>query len=305
MPTDNSNKQSCPHISGSEVAPFAQRFQGVIRELYLPGQVSKWKQLVRAGVLIVGLVKGLREESRVDNEQLQEIIHDSRDVSVANWISEWLDLQPPTRFLCPKAFVKHPLMLLYPSDTAPYQWLPFWTRCTQVIFRTLLGLRGCSRESKNRAAEYMDLDEWEAWADDVQWVFGRLLDLAKLHGKSVFGVPPHLAYAGQALRRAPFRSAQQESLTFASGSQKRRSDDVEYGGTKRQKTTTAHLEGTGTTLGQKLTEATGREERTVVGEAENRSRDEDGQSGHVYDDKEGEEGTTEGDREEPITGSDE
>ncbi|KAI0694254.1 hypothetical protein C8T65DRAFT_699037 [Cerioporus squamosus] len=261
MPTDNIPVRGCPYISGSEVVAFAPRYQGIIRELYLPGEFGKWKQLVRAGVLIVGLVEQLREGCNMG--QIQELLQNSGDISAPEWISEWLDLQPLTRFRCPKASVRNPSMLLYPSYTVPHEWRLFWIRSAHIVFRTLLGLRNCCPNPSSRAQRnLMDPNEWNAWADDVLWVFCQLIDLARLHGRSIFVVPVHLASAAQALRESYLHAGNHQmvddssplamgrqwkakslqaaphelSTLTGSSSLKRRYANVEIGDTKRQRT---------------------------------------------------------------------
>ncbi|KAI0703515.1 hypothetical protein C8T65DRAFT_696745 [Cerioporus squamosus] len=217
MPTDTIHVRHCRHISGSEVAGFTNRFHNIIRELYLPREFRKWQQLVRAGVLTVGLVQELHGEGGYGTGQLQEVLQNSGDVSPTEWISEWLDLQPPTRFQCPKASVEHPSMLLYPAHTVPHEWLLFWTRSGHIVFRTLLGLKRCSPNPSSRAKRYlMDRSEWEAWVNDVLWVLCRLIDLAKFRGRSIFGVPTHLTSAAEALQKSYLHAEVQQTADGSS-----------------------------------------------------------------------------------------
>ncbi|TFK83807.1 hypothetical protein K466DRAFT_567604 [Polyporus arcularius HHB13444] len=270
------NMPSCPHISGSEVVAFAPGFQSIIRDLYLPREFRQWKQLVRAGVLIVGLVERLREECDYNMGQLQELLRKSEDISPLEWISEWLDLQPPTRFGCPKASVKNPLMLLYPPYTAPHDWLPFWTRSACIVFRTLLGLKVCSPNPSIGPKRYlMDPSEWEAWADDVLWVFCQLIDLYTGEASSGYPLnshpPPKLCGSPALIPGYNERAPQNPSSVIGSSSHKRRRERTEY------------------TLNGKTAEARGGEAGITTEGGNVRIEDEDERNADGHDDgKEGE-----------------
>lgn len=91
------------------------------------------------------------------------------------WVDQWLELQPLSRFGGPKERVEHPESLRYPSRTEPSDWALFWMRPRETIFGTILGLRSCSPRLSERNGD-MDVENWSAWLNDVLWVLHRLLE---------------------------------------------------------------------------------------------------------------------------------
>lgn len=93
------------------------------------------------------------------------------------WIAEWTELQPLSRFRGAQPSIDHPSELLRPGITEPSDWTLFWLRTRQIAFGVLLGLRMCSPylAAPNTRPCYMEQDRWVAWCDDVLWVFGQLL----------------------------------------------------------------------------------------------------------------------------------
>ena len=99
-------------------------------------------------------------------------------VSATEWVSEWLDLQPPVRFGGPKTSISSPEMLLRPTHASPGDWYLFCTHPRQVVFQTLIGLKQCSPYCGHTAtAHRMDEDKWKAWVDDVFWVLSEAIYL--------------------------------------------------------------------------------------------------------------------------------
>lgn len=94
----------------------------------------------------------------------------------SNWISDWLDLQPLTRFKAPKESVMHPSSLLHPSSASAQDWSLFWHRYREVTFRVLFGLQMLSLHSSNASRARMNAEDWTAWADDVLGVLYQLID---------------------------------------------------------------------------------------------------------------------------------
>ncbi|RPD52695.1 hypothetical protein L226DRAFT_527485 [Lentinus tigrinus ALCF2SS1-7] len=95
--TSNVSHLATTHASASGSAVMhmtlgINSFVEVIRRLYLPPDVPRWQQLVRAAVLIVGTVE----------EWVSEYAPRSLDFSIRSpdfgrseeWVSEWLKLQP-------------------------------------------------------------------------------------------------------------------------------------------------------------------------------------------------------------------
>ena len=116
-----------------------------------------------------------QQQNGVGNN-LHHIVHAPDYVSPTEWSAKWLDLQPQSRFASSHSTSLHPRTMLYPSNTSPGDWYPFWNRPRQVIFHTLLGLRSCSPYVAQASQVYsMDPDNWAAWMDDVMWVFYQVL----------------------------------------------------------------------------------------------------------------------------------
>ncbi|RPD54701.1 hypothetical protein L226DRAFT_525971 [Lentinus tigrinus ALCF2SS1-7] len=199
--TGNGNQQDTPavHRTGSRMvvtgftsrivtAPEIRRFASqdsfaeVIRKLYLPPDVPRWQQLVRAAVLIVGTVE----------EWVAEYATRSLDFSLTTpefgeskeWIAEWLELQPLSRFPGTQSSIDHPSALLHPENIHPSEWALFWAHSRQVIFGVLLGLKLCSSHVDPGVVRScrMENELWMAWMDDVTWVLESLLTL---HGKTL------------------------------------------------------------------------------------------------------------------------
>ncbi|RPD52613.1 hypothetical protein L227DRAFT_568489 [Lentinus tigrinus ALCF2SS1-6] len=101
------------------------------------------------------------------------------------WIDEWLELQPLSRFRGAQPSIQHPSALLYPEETDPSDWALFWLHTRQVVFGFLLGFKMCSpflTGATDRPC-CMEREQWAAWLDDVLWVFYELLNHMELHGK--------------------------------------------------------------------------------------------------------------------------
>ncbi|KAI0689183.1 hypothetical protein C8T65DRAFT_700346 [Cerioporus squamosus] len=184
--------QNSTYISASEVMPYVSvdDFADIIRKLYLPCDVPRWQQLVRVAVLVVGLIEDLRRNDGYAG--LHHVVHPRDFVSPAEWVSEWLDLQPGSRFPGPQATsITHPGMLLYPAHSRLEDWGQFLTRSRQVVFRVLLGLRSCSPYvSHPEKPHLMNQDDWAAWADDVLWVLFQVLNHVKMY-KEAHSIPAH------------------------------------------------------------------------------------------------------------------
>ncbi|KAI0716934.1 hypothetical protein C8Q76DRAFT_692469 [Earliella scabrosa] len=181
----NAQSHSTSLVASKDIMRFValDRFATVIRQLYLPPQVTKWQQLVRAAVLVVGT---LEEWDTGESGKLQPgRIHIRSYTDARHWVSEWLELQPLARFSGPTAQVEHPRMLLCPSRTAPRDWALFWLHARAIIFGVLLGLKSCWPYSDETGAATMNQDDWSAWRDDVLWVLHQLLAHMSAQGKSV------------------------------------------------------------------------------------------------------------------------
>ena len=94
------------------------------------------------------------------------------------WINEWVELQPLSRFRGAQSSVAHPSELLSPDDTDPSDWALFWMHTRQVVFGVLIGFRMCSPHLAGPAVQpcTMEQEKWAAWRDDILWVFGQLLN---------------------------------------------------------------------------------------------------------------------------------
>ncbi|KAI0694234.1 hypothetical protein C8T65DRAFT_699023 [Cerioporus squamosus] len=177
---EGTTMQHSIYISSFDVMPYVSvdDFADIIRKLYLPYEVPRWQQLVRAAVLVVGLVEELHRNDGYTG--LHHVVHNRDYVSPTEWIPAWLDLQPRSRFSGPKPSVLHPRMLLYPANTTLDDWGMFLTHPRQVVFRVLLGLRSCSPYvTYPTMPALMSQDDWAAWADDVLWVMFQVLNHVK------------------------------------------------------------------------------------------------------------------------------
>lgn len=90
------------------------------------------------------------------------------------WVVEWLELQPLSRFPSPEGSIDHPGALIY-LPTVPGDWALFWTHARDIVFRIILGLKSCSPHSARRMTAAMKVEVWAAWLDDVLWVLYQLL----------------------------------------------------------------------------------------------------------------------------------
>ncbi|KAI0703524.1 hypothetical protein C8T65DRAFT_696751 [Cerioporus squamosus] len=189
------HQQVMPYVSVDD-------FADIIRKLYLPYEVPRWQQLVRAAVLVVGLVEELHRNG--GHTGLHHVVHPREYVPPAEWISAWLDLQPRSRFSGPKASVVHPGMLLYPATSTLEDWGMFLTHSRQVVFRVLLGLKSCSPYVTHATKPaLMSEDDWVAWADDVLWVIFQVLNHVKLykHAQNIHAQAPQASRSLPAARR--------------------------------------------------------------------------------------------------------
>ena len=165
----------------------------------MPAQAPRWQQLVRTAVLTVGTVEewvGLSHYLKHDSltspaQKAQAPEYASRPVesdataytstsaTAEEWIAEWVELQPLSRFRGAQPTIDHPSELLQPSDTDPSDWAIFWIRTRPIVFRTLLGLRACSPYLKRSATSVsggMEGSKWVAWLEDVLWALNVLLN---------------------------------------------------------------------------------------------------------------------------------
>ena len=64
--------QYSTYIKASDVRAYASQddFGDVIRKLYLPPDVPKWQQLVRAAVLVVGIIEQVRPTTLLSHDDL-------------------------------------------------------------------------------------------------------------------------------------------------------------------------------------------------------------------------------------------
>ncbi|RPD52505.1 hypothetical protein L227DRAFT_568555 [Lentinus tigrinus ALCF2SS1-6] len=177
-------------IKASEVGRFIglNAMSDIIRQLYLPRDVRRWQQLVRVAVLTVG---------QVEEWHIQQADSPSRQGSTAvsmptfanwqEWINEWLELQPLSRFRGAQPFIHHPSALLYPEETHPSDWSLFWLHARQIVFKVLLGFKTCSPHhtgATDRSCS-MERAQWAAWLEDILWVFYELLNHMDVHGKAL------------------------------------------------------------------------------------------------------------------------
>ncbi|TFK83806.1 hypothetical protein K466DRAFT_602553 [Polyporus arcularius HHB13444] len=186
------------YISSSEVMPYVlvDDCADIVRKLYLPYEVPRWQQLVRAAVLVVGIVEELHRDD--GHAGLHHVVHPREYVSPGEWVSAWLDLQPRNRFSGPNASVLHPEMLLYPANNTLDDWGTFLSHPRQVIFRVLLGLKSCSPYVTHATKPaLMSQDDWAAWADDVLWVMFQVLNHIKLY-KQARNIPSQRSSNAQA-----------------------------------------------------------------------------------------------------------
>ena len=94
------------------------------------------------------------------------------------WVAEWVELQPLSRFRSAQFSIKHPDDLLRPDNTESSDWTLFWMHTRQVVFGVLLGLRLCCPHLASPTVQpcCMEIEKWAAWRDDVLWVLGQLLN---------------------------------------------------------------------------------------------------------------------------------
>ncbi|KAI0745561.1 hypothetical protein C8Q76DRAFT_688613 [Earliella scabrosa] len=170
-------------ISSSEVMRFAalDDFADVIRKLYLPPDVPKWQQLVRAAVLVVGTIEEWSPMRTPAAARPQ--LKDPTMATCQSWVDNWLELQPPTRFKCPKGSVTHPNALIRPVCTQPRDWALLWMHPRDIIFGLILDFKLCSPRAAANPDGCMEAAMWAAWLDDVLWVFYQLLEHIRVYGK--------------------------------------------------------------------------------------------------------------------------
>ncbi|KAI0323213.1 hypothetical protein GY45DRAFT_1341587 [Cubamyces sp. BRFM 1775] len=177
-----STSASLPFLSWWAVVPYMTtpyHLADHVEELRPPLENHHWTQVVRAAILLVARVEDLRERHAA--------IISSRNIgairaplcSAQTWISSWIHLQPDRRLVAlPHTEVFTPECLARPSDTSAVEWRSFWPDIRNVVFLTLLQLKGCEfRGACLRNASAITDDAWSLWAGDVLWSLHQMLQL--------------------------------------------------------------------------------------------------------------------------------